>query len=86
MSVNGTELVNGELEQKNKDGKGNKRKNKRSPTDSLSSGDVRTSASPNSHYQSMEDFVAHEEIFLNGIFGVLSQVGVTPRGIKCQLI
>ena len=61
-------------ESKNKDGNGNKRKNRRSPTDSLTSGDVRRIASPQSHFRSMEDFVAHEEIFLNGVFNVLSQV------------
>ena len=59
---------------KNKDGNGNKRKNRRSPTDSLTSGDVRVNASPQSHFRSMEDFVAHEEMFLNGVFNVLSQV------------
>ena len=59
---------------KNKDGNGNKRKNRRSPTDSLTSGDVRVNASPQSLFRSMEDFVAHEEMFLNGVFNVLSQV------------
>jgi len=69
-AANGT----GNADSKNKDGNGNKRKNRRSPTDSLTSGDVRTNASPQSHFKSMEDFVAHEEIFLNGVFNVISQV------------
>ena len=72
-AANGT----GNADSKNKDGNGNKRKNRRSPTDSLTSGDVRTNASPQSHFKSMEDFVAHEEIFLNGVFSVLSQVQLT---------
>lgn len=59
---------------KNKDGNGNKRKNRRTPDDSLKSGDVRENASVRSHFQTMEEFVAHEEIYLNGVFNVLSQV------------
>ena len=59
---------------KNKDGNGNKRKNRRENGDALTSGDVRILASPKKHYSHIEEFVAHEEILLNGFFNVLSQV------------
>jgi hypothetical protein len=59
---------------KNKDGNGNKRKNRKANNDPLTSADVRMTATKRGHFSSMEDFVAHEEIFLNGIFNVLCQV------------
>ena len=64
---------------KNKDGNGNKRKNRRENGDSLTSGDVRILASPRKHFQHIEEFVAHEEILLNGFFNVLSQVTFSLR-------
>ena len=65
---------NAEDHPKNKDGNGNKRKNRRPPDDNLKSGDVRINATTQSHFHTMEEFVAHEEIYLNGVFNVLSQV------------
>ena len=59
---------------KNKDGNGNKRKNRRENGDALISGDVRILASPKKHFHHIEEFVAHEEILLNGFFSVLGQV------------
>ena len=34
----------------------------------------------------MEDFVAHEEIFLNGVFGVLSQVSTNLKFLNINLL
>ena len=59
--------------EKNKDGNGNKRKNRKT-NDNLKSDDIRTKMSDQCHFKNIEAFVAHEEIFLNGVFGVLSQV------------
>ena len=66
-----------ENQAKNKDGNGNKRKNRRENGDALTSGDVRTLATPRKHFSHIEEFVAHEEILLNGFFHVLSQVNNT---------
>ena len=61
-------------ESKNKDGNGNKRKNRRAANDNLVSDDYRSKIDDQCHFKNIESFVAHEEIFLNGVFGVLSQV------------
>ena len=61
-------------ESKNKDGNGNKRKNRKAANDNLVSEDYRSKIDDQCHFKNIESFVAHEEIFLNGVFGVLSQV------------
>ena len=71
---NAENAATSDTESKNKDGNGNKRKNRRAADDPLKSGDVRMNATSKTHFQTIEEFVAHEEIFLNGVFNVLSQV------------
>ena len=56
-------------------GNGNKRKNRKA-NDDLKSDDYRSKVDHQCHFKNIESFVAHEEIFLNGVFGVLCQVSI----------
>ena len=73
-------------ESKNKDGNGNKRKNRRAANDNLVSDDYRSKIDDQCHFKNIESFVAHEEIFLNGVFGVLSQVSTNLKFLNINLL
>ena len=73
-TTSGSTTVADVPESKNKDGNGNKRKNRKAANDNLVSEDYRSKIDDQCHFKNIESFVAHEEIFLNGVFGVLSQV------------